>query len=164
MHNLAWCRWVGWAWSSAQISAVAILVKSVSARNFQRAVIMEPTPVEMQSFATVKSVFLWVQLRGDSLQALLNILGVEVVDYPRILVALSKNWDDAIAKWSALAKPATPAQKAKTVVARGAAVLTTTGRHVGEQATDTSSVSIVATGTELGKFKFNAVWVSHGIV
>ena len=51
---------------------------------------MEPTPVEMQSFATVKSVFLWAQLKGDPLQALLNILGVEVDDHPRVLAALSK--------------------------------------------------------------------------
>ena len=40
-----------------------------------------------------QSVFLWAQLKGDTLQALLNILGVEVV-----LAALSElDWDDAIA-------------------------------------------------------------------
>ena len=84
MHNLAYCRWVGWDWSSVQSLAVAILVKSYSARNFQRATIMEPTPANMQSFATVQSVLLWAQLKGDSLQALLNILGVEVDDHPAL--------------------------------------------------------------------------------
>ena len=68
---------------------------------------MEPTPVEMQSFTTVQSVFLWAQLKGDPPQELLNILGVEVDDHPRVLAALwDSDWDDGISKWSALAKPA----------------------------------------------------------
>ena len=82
---------------------------------------MEPTLVEMQSYTTVQSVFLWAQLKGDPLQALLNILGVEVDDHLGVLAALSEaDWDDAVAKWSALAKPATLALKAKAVVAREA--------------------------------------------
>ena len=137
---------------------VAILVKNDSARNFERFVHMEPTPVEMQSFTTVQSVFLWAQLKGDPLQELLNILGVEVDDHPRVLAALSESdWDDAISKWSALAKPATPAQRAKAVVARGAAVLKTTGLRVGEQVAVTSNVPNVSTGSGLGKFNFNTV-------
>ena len=51
---------------------------------------MESTSAEMQSFATVRSVFLWVQLIGDPLQELLNSLGVEINDHPRVLVALSE--------------------------------------------------------------------------
>ena len=47
-------------------------------------------PVVMQSFAAVRSVFLWAQLNGDPLQALLNILGVEVDVHPRVLVALAE--------------------------------------------------------------------------
>ena len=38
---------------------VAIWVKNDSARNFERIVQTEPTLVEMQSFTTVQSVFLW---------------------------------------------------------------------------------------------------------
>ena len=53
---------------------VSILVKNDSARNFERFVHMEPTPVEMQSFTTVESVFLWAQLKGDPLQELLNMV------------------------------------------------------------------------------------------
>ena len=34
MHNLALFRWVGWAWSVCRV-AVAILVKSDSARTFE---------------------------------------------------------------------------------------------------------------------------------
>lgn len=49
------------------------------------------------------------QLKGDSLQALVNILGVEVDDHP----AFGSYWDDALAKLSALAKPATLAWKPK---------------------------------------------------
>ena len=40
---------------------------------FERIVHMKSTPVEMQSFVTVRSVVLWAQLEGDPLQALLNI-------------------------------------------------------------------------------------------
>ena len=66
----------GWGGSGpACSSTVAILVKSNSARNFERVEIIMPTPV----------------------------------------------------KW--VTKPTTPAQKAKTVVASGAAVLTTTRRR-----------------------------------
>ena len=58
---------------------------------------------------------------------MLYILGVEDDDHPRVLAAVSEaNWDGAISKWSALAKPASPALKAKAVVASGAAVLTVT--------------------------------------
>ena len=113
-----------------QVSVVAILVKNNTARVFIRNVHMEPTPVEMQSFTTVESVFVWAQLKGEPLQKLLYILGVEDDDHPRVLAAVSEaDWDGAIAKWSALAKPASPALKAKTVVASGAAVLTTTRRR-----------------------------------
>ena len=52
--------------------------------------VLEPMSVVMQSFATVRSVFLWAQLNGDPLQALLNIFGVEVDVHPRVLVALSE--------------------------------------------------------------------------
>ena len=78
--------------------------------------------------------------------------------HPRVLAALSESdWDDAISKWSAHAKPATPAQRAKAVVARGAAVLKTTGLRVGEQVAVTSTVPNVSTGSGLGKFNFNTV-------
>ena len=36
LHNLAYFRWVGWELFSVQSLAVAILVKSYSAQNFQR--------------------------------------------------------------------------------------------------------------------------------
>ena len=85
MHNRAVCRWVEWELSSVQFLLLPFWLKRNSARNFERVVIMESTPVEMQSCATVRSVFSWAQLKGD--------LSREV----------------------ALAKPATPAQKAKTV-------------------------------------------------
>ena len=48
---------------------------------------MEPTPVEMQSFTTVESVFVWAQLKGEPLQKLLYVLGVEDDDHPRVLAA-----------------------------------------------------------------------------
>ena len=41
--------------------------KNDVARTFVRIANMEPTPVEMQSFTTVQSVFLWAQLKGDPL-------------------------------------------------------------------------------------------------
>ena len=141
-----------------QVSVVAILVKNNTARDFERIVHMEPTPVEMQSFTTVESVFVWAQLKGEPLQKLLYILGVEDDDHPRVLAAVSEaDWDGAISKWSALAKPASPALKAKAVVAKGAAVLKTTGLRVGEQAPVSSIVPNMSTGSGLGKFNFNTV-------
>ena len=125
---------------------------------FERIVHMEPTPVEMQSFTTVESVFLWAQLKGETLQKLLYILGVEDDDHPRVLAAVSEtDWDEAISKWSALANPASPALKAKAVVAKGAAVLKTTGLRVGEQAPVCSIVPSMSAGSGLGKFNFNTV-------
>ena len=67
------------------------------------------------------------------------------------------DWDGAISKWSALANPASPALKAKAVVAKGAAVLKTTGLRVGEQAPVSSIVPSMSTGSGLGKFNFNTV-------
>ena len=55
---------------------------------FERFMHMELSVV-MLSFAAVRSVFLWAQLTGDPLQALLNTLGVEVDVHPRVLVDLS---------------------------------------------------------------------------
>ena len=112
----------------------------------------EDLHTEMQSFATVRSVFLWAQLKGDPLQALLNRLGVEVVDHPRVLAAVSESdWGGAIAVF-ALAKPATPAQKAKTVVARGAAVLTITGRLVSKQVPVAPSSAVMEVRSIRGLF------------
>ncbi len=125
---------------------------------FERFVHMEPTPVEMQSFTTVQSVCAWAQLKGEPLQKLLYILGIEDNDHPRVLAAVSEaDWDEAISKWSALAKPASPALKAKAVVAKGAAVLKTTGLRVGEQAPVSSIVPSMSNGSGLGKFNFNTV-------
>ena len=64
-----------------------------------------------------------------------------------LLLLFRGGWDDAIAMWSALARPATPAQNAKAVVARRAAVLKTTGRRVGEQVVVTLTVPNVSTGS-----------------
>ena len=58
----------------ASFVSIAILEqRRLCACTFERIVHMELTPVEMQSFATVRSVVLWAQLEGDPLQALLNI-------------------------------------------------------------------------------------------
>ena len=105
-------------------------------RNFERFVHMEPTFVEMQSFTTVQSGLLWAQLKGDPPES---------------------DWDDAISKWSAFAKLATPSEKAKAVVARGAAVLKTAGLRVGEQVAATSTAPNVSTGSGMEKFNFNTV-------
>ena len=59
---------------------------------------MEPTLVEMQSFTTVLSVCAWAQLKGEPLQKLLYIFGIEDNDHPRVLAAVSEtDWDEAIA-------------------------------------------------------------------
>ena len=48
-------------------------------------------------------------------------------------------------------------KKAKAVVAKGAAVLKTTGLRVGEQVVVTSTVPNVSAGSGLGKYNFNTV-------
>ena len=142
-----------------QVSVVAILVKNNTARDFERIVHMEPTLVEMQSFTIVEPVFVWAQLEGEPLQKLLYILGVEDDDHPRVLAAVSEaDWDGAISKWSALAKPASPALKAKAVVAKGAAVLKTTGLRVGEQA----PVSSIVPNKDVDWFGAGEVQFQHG--
>ena len=119
-------------------------------RIFERVVNMEPTPVQMQSLTTVQSVFVWAQLKSDPLQALLNILGVEVDDHPQVVAALSElDWNDAIAKWSALTQPATLAQKEKAVVASGAAVLQATDKRVDEQVVVAPTVPNVSLGSSI---------------
>ena len=57
MHNRAVCRWVEWELSSVQFLLLPFWLKRNSARNFERVVIMASTPVDMQSFVTVKFVF-----------------------------------------------------------------------------------------------------------
>ena len=75
----------------------------------------------------------------------------EIAIHLRVLAAVSEtDWDEAISKWSALANPASPALKAKAVVAKGAAVLKTTGLRVGEQAPVSSIVPSMSTGSGLG--------------
>ena len=70
---------------------------------------MEPTPANMQSFETVQSVLLWAQLKGDSYRRRLSFGCWSWWSS----CSFGSYWDDAIAKLSALAKPATPAQKPK---------------------------------------------------
>ena len=69
--------------------------KTLSACSFERIVHMKSTPVEMQSFATVRSVVVWAQLEGDP-SGVAEQLGVEFDDHPRVPVLL-ENWDDATA-------------------------------------------------------------------
>ena len=65
---------VGVVWRA--VPAVAILVKRNLARYFERVVIMASTPVDMQSFVTVKFVFFVSAVQGEPVQALLNIMGI----------------------------------------------------------------------------------------
>ena len=71
---------VWWEGGSSSLTRVQVFVsvaflgqRRLCVCSFERIVHMELTPVEMQSFATVRSVVLWAQLEGDPLQALLNI-------------------------------------------------------------------------------------------
>ena len=109
---------------------------------------MESTPAVMQSFATVRSVVLWAQLEGDPLQALLNIWVWKSMITHKFLFFWKLGRCNRV--WSALVNPATPAHKAKAVVARGAAVLTTTYRRVGVQAPVSSIVPSMSFGSGLG--------------
>ena len=114
----------GWGGSglACRVLLLPFWLKSYSARNFQRATIMEPTPANMQSFATVQSVFLWAQLKGDSLQALLNILGVEVDDHLALSEVIGTMQSRSCLRLPSLRRRL----KSQNGGGQGAAVLTTT--------------------------------------
>ena len=82
--------------------------------------IVEPTPANMQSFETVQSVLLWAQLKGDSLQASLNIWVLKLM----IILVFRELLGRCNREVVCACQACDAGSKAKTVVASGAAVLT----------------------------------------
>ena len=80
---------------------------------------MEPTPANMQSFETVQSVLLWAQLKGDSLQASLNIWVLKLMIILLFRELLGRCNREVVCACQAC----DAGSKAKTVVASGAASL-----------------------------------------
>ena len=95
---------------------------------------------------------LWAQLKGDSLQALLNILGVEVDDHPALSEVIGTMQSRSCPRLPSLRRRL----KSQNGGGQGAAVLTTI-IDVLVSSFSSSNVPNVSTGTELGKFKFNIV-------
>ena len=109
-------------------------------------------PLRRQAFICNCAVcVLWAQLKGDSLQALLNILGVEVDRHPAF---------GSFGMMQSRSCPRLPNLRhwlgSLTGGRQGAAVLTIT-IDVLVSSFLSSNVPNVSTGTELGKFKFNIV-------
>ena len=51
---------------------------------------MEPTPDELKGLSTVEDVAGWVPWRSSTLKPVLNGMGVEMADPPRIIAALAE--------------------------------------------------------------------------
>ena len=84
----------------------------------------------MESFATVRSVFLWVQLIGDPLQELLNSLGVELMithEFWLLFRKLMERCNRAVVR---TCQACDAGSKSQNGGVQGAAVLTTTGPYV----------------------------------
>ena len=129
---------------------------------------MEPTPAQLKDFNLVSDIMEWAQLKGDAAKGLLDVLGLEESDHVRVMAAVSDDdWKESIGRWRVGNADATPAQRAKAVVARGAAYLAATGRRLGVQVQQPLSLRL-ATGampleagpssaSSLTRFKFNTV-------
>ena len=86
---------------------------------FERVMHMEPMSVVMQSFAALRSVFLWAQLKGDSSQASLNIWVLKLMIILLFRELLGRCNREVVCACQAC----DAGSKAKTVVASWAAVL-----------------------------------------
>ena len=51
---------------------------------------MEPTPEQLGSFSSVHDVLEWVPFRGPAAEAVLDVLGLEREDPPRVLAVLNR--------------------------------------------------------------------------
>ena len=129
---------------------------------------MEPTPAQLKDFSVVSDIMEWAQLKDAAAKGLLDVLGLEESDHIRVMAALSDDdWKESIGRWRVGNADATPAQRAKAVVARGAAYLAATGRRLGVQVQQPLSLRL-ATGampleagpssaSSLTRFKLNTV-------
>jgi hypothetical protein len=119
---------------------------------------MEPTSAQILMFNTVNDIFDWAQLRIEAFTALTEALGIE--DKERVLASISEaDFNEVINNLKVDDKPATPAVKAKVVVARGAGFFAATGKRLG-QVPPEAQVAMVAPAKTLNalmKFKFNTV-------
>ena len=128
------------------------------------AVVMEPTPSQIAELTTCVKVCAWAQLSETHTTSFLGLLGVEPGDHPRVLAAITEgDWVDSMSTWKVGEVKAAPAIKAKAAVARGAAVLISTGRRLGEPAVPTpaapaaSAPDATTSAAALGKFKLNTI-------
>ena len=120
---------------------------------------MEPTSEEIKNIKTVVDALKWAQLKDEPIEKLLEAIGAEDTDHVRVLVGITgADWSSIMASW----KDATPAQRSKAGVARGAALVVlglslpptvATGPVVGPGLGSTTSVPKNA----INKFKLSSV-------
>ena len=78
---------------------------------------MEPTSEELLTIKTVVDAFQWAQLKDEAIKTLLAAMGAEDGDHVRVLAGVSDaDWSLIMASW----RDATPAQRSKASVGRGA--------------------------------------------
>ena len=127
----------------------------------------EPTKAELAVMKTAKDAWEWAQLKPDPINSLNELFGFEDDVHVRVLAAVTDtDFEKCMEKWvidkSTNAK-ATPAQKAKAAVARGAAYLAAYGYSLGSKPdskalalTGSSPAPVTGVGS-LNKFKMNTV-------
>ncbi len=139
-------------------SNIVFCTRSVHSSH-SRLVNMEPTSEEIKNIKTVVDALKWAQLKDEPIEKLLEAIGAEDTDHVRVLVGITgADWSSIMASW----KDATPAQRSKAGVARGAALVVlglslpptvATGPVVGPGLGSTTSVPKNA----INKFKLSSV-------
>ena len=94
--------------------------------------------MELTAMKTVIDVLEWAQLKDEASDSMVLTLGIESNDHLRVLAGISDaSWTSFLGSWKVGSKEATPAQKSKAGVARGAAFLAATGKSLAVAAVTT---------------------------
>ena len=115
---------------------------------------MEPTSLELTSIKTVVDALKWAQLKPDAIASLVEAMGAEDTDHVRVLAGMADaGWTKLMESWKIANKEATPAQRSKAGVARGAAFLAATGLRLPVAGVAAGPVPVVK--NVMNKFKLS---------
>ncbi len=103
---------------------------------------------------TISDVFVWANLKDTARVYLINAMGAEDDDHVRVLANVSDtDWQKLLAAWT----DATPAQKSKAGVARGAAYLAATGTSLPVPVAVVAAPPAAVVKSVMNKFKLSSV-------
>ena len=125
---------------------------------FSRSSAMEPTPAQTASFTTVKDERAWAQIKPDAMASMYSALGFEDTDHYRVLGMISdSDFEKFLKDFKVAEDMATPALRAKAVLARGAAFFITTGKRLGATFPEEVSSPLAKPAPVMTKFKLSSV-------